>query len=85
MLKFYKQILEDKYKKLANLKCDLAVFDTLSDDQSLGDDIKDKKTGETKTFDVKYAKEHLKRQIVEVERAIEVNKKMIQDVKKEDR
>ena len=82
MKKYFQQILEDKYKKLANLQCDLAVFETLSDDTSLGEDVTDKTTGEKRSFNVEYAKEHIKRQILEVERSIEVNKKLIKDGKK---
>ena len=50
MKKYFQQILEDKYKKLANLQCDLAVFETLSDDTSLGEDVTDKTTGEKRSF-----------------------------------
>lgn len=79
--KYLQLILEDKYKKLANLQCDQAVFETLEEDVYLGDTL-NPETGEKEKLQLATAKEHIARQISEVERAIEVNLKLIKDAKK---
>lgn len=82
MQTYFKEILHDKYKKLANLKCDLAVVESLAPETPLGADFLDPESGEMKKFTAEYAKKAYEKQIKEVELTIDINKKLIKDAKK---